>query len=106
MDDVVRSRRFTTYPVVDDGHAVGLLPFRRVAEIPRREWDERAVRDSMLRLDQVPVLTSEERLLDALEKLDASEVNRALVVDDGRLVGLLSATDLARAFELAGSRRR
>lgn len=106
MDDVVRSRRFTTYPVVDDGHAVGLLPFRRVAEIPRREWDERAVRDSMLRLDQVPVLTSEERLLDALEKLDASEVNRALVVDDGRLVGLLSATDLARALELAGSRRR
>ena len=25
MDDVVRSRRFTTYPVVDNGHPVGLL---------------------------------------------------------------------------------
>jgi Zn-dependent protease/CBS domain-containing protein len=105
MDDVVRSRRYTTYPVVDDGRAVGLLPFRRVAEIPRGEWDARAVRDCMLRLDQVPVLTSDERLLDALEKLNATEVNRALVVDDGRLVGLLSATDLARALELAGPPR-
>jgi Zn-dependent protease/CBS domain-containing protein len=106
MDDVVRSRRFTTYPVVDDGHAVGLLPFRCVAEIPRSEWDERAVRDCMLRLDQVPVLTSDDGLLDALEKLDASEVSRALVVDNGRLVGLLSATDLARVLERGRPRRR
>jgi Zn-dependent protease/CBS domain-containing protein len=105
MDDVVRSHRFTTYPVVDDGHAVGLLPFRCVAEVPRGEWDERAVRDCMLRLDQVPMFTPDERMIDALEKLDASDVNRALVVVDGRLVGLLSATDLARALELAGPRR-
>jgi Zn-dependent protease len=105
MDDVMRSRRFTTYPVVDNGRAVGLLPFRCVAEIPRREWDERVVGDCMLRLEQVPVLTPDERMLDALEKLNASDVNRALVVDDGRLVGLLSATDLARAAELAGPRR-
>lgn len=58
MDDVVRSRRFTTYPVVDSGHPVGLLPFRCVAEIPRREWDVRSVRDGILTLDQVPVLAS------------------------------------------------
>jgi len=106
MDDVVWSRRFTTYPVVDNGDPVGLLPFRRVAEIPRREWDERSVRDCMLRLDQVPGLASDERMIDALEKLEESDVNRALVVDDGRLVGLLSVTDLARALAIGGPGRR
>jgi Zn-dependent protease len=31
MDEVVWPHRHTTYPVVDDGRAVGLLPFRNVA---------------------------------------------------------------------------
>jgi Zn-dependent protease/CBS domain-containing protein len=106
MDDVVWSRRYTTYPVVDDGRAVGLLPFRRVAEIPRGEWDVRSVRDTMLRLDQVPVVAPQDRLVDALEELGENDVNRALVLDDGRLVGLLSITDLARALEVGGPRRR
>jgi Zn-dependent protease/CBS domain-containing protein len=106
MDDVMGSRRFTTYPVVDNGHVVGLLPFRCVAEVPRGQWDDRSVRDCMLRLDQVPVLAPQDLVTDALEQLDSSDVHRALVLDDGRLVGLLSATDLARALELGGRRRQ
>jgi Zn-dependent protease/CBS domain-containing protein len=105
MDDVVWSRRFTTYPVVQDGRAVGLLPFRCVAEIPRGEWDGRTVRDCMLRLDQVPVLAPDDQVVDALDQLGESDVQRALVLDDGRLVGLLSITDLARALQLGGTRR-
>jgi Zn-dependent protease/CBS domain-containing protein len=104
MDDVVWSRRFTTYPVVDNGQAVGLLPFRRVAEIPRGDWDGRTVRDCMLRLDQIPVLAPEDQVVDALEQLGESDVKRGLVLDDGRLVGLISITDLARALQVGGTR--
>jgi Zn-dependent protease/CBS domain-containing protein len=99
VDGVVWPRHYTTYPVVEDGRAVGLLPFRCVAQVPRTEWDARTVRDCMLGLDEVPLIRAEEEALDALEKLAASEVNRALVVDGNRLVGLLSITDLSRALE-------
>jgi Zn-dependent protease/CBS domain-containing protein len=102
MDDVVWSRRFTTYPVVDNGHAVGLLPFRCVAEIPRREWDERVVSDCMVPLAETPVFRSDEQLLGAFERLGGSELNRGLVLDGDRLVGLLSITDVARALEVGG----
>jgi Zn-dependent protease/CBS domain-containing protein len=106
MDDVVWRRRYTTYPVVEDGHAVGLLPFRCVAQIPRTEWDARMVGDCMLGLDEVPILREDEAAMDALEKVSGSEVNRALVLDgDRRLLGLLSITDLARALEAAPRRR-
>ena len=106
MDEVVSSRRFTTYPVVHDGRAVGLLPFRSVAEIPRSDWDGRTVGDCMLRLDQVPVLAPDDQVVDVLEELGESDVQRALVLEDGRLVGLLSITDLARALQIAGTRPR
>jgi Zn-dependent protease/CBS domain-containing protein len=106
MDDVVWSRRFTTYPVTEDGRAVGLLPFRRVAEVPRNEWEQRLVRDSMLPLEQVPIVNEDDELVDAAAELSEHDVRRALVLDGDRLVGLLSVTDVARALEMRGALRR
>lgn len=106
MDEVAWSRRHTTYPVVDDGRVVGLLPFRCVAEVPRAEWDARRVRDCMLPLERVPVLDGDDELVDALARLSETDVHRALVVDGERLAGFLSISDLARALEVGGLRRR
>jgi Zn-dependent protease/CBS domain-containing protein len=107
MDDVVWQRRYTTYPVVDGaGRAVGLLPFRCVAEVPRAEWDARRVQDCMLTLEQVPILDPDEEAIDALAELQESEVGRGLVLVGDRLAGLLSMTDVARAFEAAPRRRQ
>jgi Zn-dependent protease len=100
MDDVAWSRRFTTYPVLDGGSPVGLLAFSSVAGVPRSEWDTRRVRDTMIPLDEVPLLTEDEPAVDALADLSSSTANRGLVVEDGRLAGLLSITDLARALEV------
>jgi hypothetical protein len=40
-----------------------------------------------------------------LQELAQSELGRARVIDDGRLAGLLSLTDLARAAQLGPPRR-
>jgi Zn-dependent protease/CBS domain-containing protein len=105
MDDVVWPNRYTTYPVVDDGRAVGLLPFRCVAQIPRREWDERSVRDCMLSREDVPLLDEDDELVDVLDERGQGP-GRGLVLDGERLVGLLSISDLARTLETNGRRRR
>jgi Zn-dependent protease len=100
MDEVASSRRFTTYPVVDGGRPIGLLAFSSVAAIPRAEWDVRLVRESMIPLDEVPLLTEDGKAVDALAELSSRPgANRGLVVDNGDLDGLLSITDLARALE-------
>jgi Zn-dependent protease/CBS domain-containing protein len=100
MDDVARGQRFTTYPVLEQGRPIGLLAFRSVAGVPRDEWNARRVRDAMVPRTDVPLLTEDESAIDALAELSTSRVNRGLVVDDGRLAGLLSITDLARALEV------
>jgi Zn-dependent protease len=100
MDEIAHSRRHTTYPVVEDGAPVGLLPFSRVAGVPRSEWDTKHVRDCMIELADVPTVTEDDTAIDALGELQESPVRRALVVDDGRLAGLLSLSDIAHAIEL------
>jgi CBS domain-containing protein len=54
----------------------------------------------MLPLERVPLLGREMLVVDALQLVSGSEARRALVVDDGRLEGILSITDLLRALEL------
>jgi Zn-dependent protease/predicted transcriptional regulator len=103
MDDVASSQRFTTYPVLDGDRPVGLLAFASVAAVPRSEWDTRRVRDTMIPLDEVPLLTEDELAVDALQELSAPTGNRALVIDNGHLAGLLSITDIARALEVGRS---
>jgi CBS domain-containing protein len=100
MEEVARSPHFTTYPVVDAERPIGLLAFRSVAAVPRSEWDWRRVRDAMTPLDQVQMLTEDETAVDALDALSSSTSNRGLVVENGHLAGLLSITDLTRAFEV------
>ncbi len=96
MDEVAHVHRFTTYPVLEDGHVVGLIPFARVAATPRADWDERRVRDSMVRLADAPTLQAATPVLDALQEMQAHGIDRALVLADGELAGLLSITDVGR----------
>jgi Zn-dependent protease/CBS domain-containing protein len=103
MDSVMLSRRHTTYPVVEDGRPLGLLPFRCVASVPRSEWDSRHVRDCLIPLDEVPVLREGEDAADAVAELSQSAGGHGLVVSNGGLTGIISTSDLARALQ---ARRR
>jgi Zn-dependent protease len=105
IDDVAWQRRHTTYPVIDDGRFAGLLAFRCVSSVPRDQWDTRSVRSCMIPAEKIPTLHPEAAAIDALVGLSESTANRGVVVDGGRLVGILSVADLARALE-AGPRRR
>ncbi|HET9508527.1 MAG TPA: site-2 protease family protein [Gaiellaceae bacterium] len=105
IDEVVWARRHTTYPVVENGAVVGLLPFRSVAAVPRSRWDTTTVRDCLVPLAEIPVLAEDDPAIDALVELGESTLNRGVVLDGTRLGGILSIVDLARALEAPPRRR-
>ena len=105
MDEIVREHRFTTYPVIDDGHVIGLLQLASVAAVPHSDWARTPVRECMLPFDAVPQLREDEPLADAIRALGPGSPGRALVLDDSLVVGLLSITDLGRLVASAGARR-
>jgi Zn-dependent protease len=100
MDDVVWGSRYTTYPIMDRGRPMGLLPFRRVAEVPRSEWDHRRVGDCAIPIADVVTVAPGDELPEASGLLGDDDLNRALVLEGGRLVGILSVTDIMRALEV------
>jgi Zn-dependent protease len=106
MDTVAYRHHYTTYPVTDDGHVIGLLPFAFLARVPRADWETRQVLDCMLPLHAVPTVRADEPLLDAVTELGAGPVDRALVVDNELVVGLLSITDVGRLLAVEPPRAR
>jgi Zn-dependent protease/CBS domain-containing protein len=105
MDDIAWTTHHATYPVTDNGRAVGLLPLRCVAEVPRSEWETRTVRDCMLPREKIPVVREDDDLFDAAAEFSDGDLSRALVLDGDRFVGLLSWSDVRRALELRRARR-
>ena len=96
MDGVAHVHHFTTYPVVAHDHVVGLLPFASVARVPRREWEATRVDQCMVPIDELTAVHEDESLLDALGDIQQGQLDRALVLDGERVVGLLSISDIGR----------
>ncbi len=98
---VVRPDMHTGYPVVDEsGRAVGLLTLQALSEIPREDWRRHLVRERMLPAAAVPRFGEGDDAYDALTRIGAGGVGKGLVVRGDLLVGLLTLTDITRAFEL------
>lgn len=91
------------YPVIDEGRAVGLLPLRCLAEVPRERWAEHRVAECMLDRAHAPALAADDGLPAALAALEGTELESALVLEGDRLVGLISVADVARALQLASA---
>ncbi len=102
MDDVFLRHRHTAYPVVEHGRPVGVITFRNAAAIPRDAWPGVHVSERMTGLDDAVAVRSDAALEEASAVLLSSPLRRALVLDDGRLAGLLSATDVLRILEASG----
>ena len=83
-----------------------MLAFRCVAEVPRSDWDVQLIRDCMIPRERVPLLHEDDTAVDALAELSEAKVHRGIVLDDGRLAGFISITDIARALEVGMPRRR
>lgn len=100
LNDVAHARGHSTYPVVDlDGAVLGLVSIRLAASVPVDRRMTTLVRDVMVPADKVGVVTPDTNLTDAIAVL-RSGPGRAVVMDAGRMVGILSMSDVARAIEL------
>jgi Zn-dependent protease/CBS domain-containing protein len=82
------------FVVTDDGHMRGLITMHRIKEVPRERWGTATAADAMLPLENLKRLSPETDLWPALEQMDRAGVNQLPVVEDRRIVGLLSRDDV------------
>jgi Zn-dependent protease len=101
LETHLRDDRSTEFPVVDaSGSLVGSLSFQDAAKVGRKD-PMRPVADAMTPRDRVRTVGSRQPLDRAIESMAGG--GQALVVDDGRLVGLITAEDVDRWYRQRGA---
>lgn len=83
------------YPVVD-GHLDGVLQASEIKRIPASEWPNRRVREVMTPLTEQEALDAHASVSEAVTRFNQLGVGRLPVVDEGRVVGVLSQSDVIR----------
>ncbi len=93
-----------SYPVLDGLRPIGILPSPR--QFAGHASTTLRVRDRMVRLDDVPSLAADEPAADAIRAMVEAEAENALVMDDGRLAGIVSSRDVNEALKVGARRPR
>jgi Zn-dependent protease/predicted transcriptional regulator len=101
MDDVFMRSRFVAFPVLDDGSPVGLVTLHQLRDVPRDTWPLLPVRQIMIPIADSLVVDPDESMMVVVERLQSSPARRVLVMRDGRLIGIITANDVAHWLERA-----
>ncbi|GAA0717177.1 site-2 protease family protein [Dactylosporangium roseum] len=99
---VARRHPHRVFPVLDlDGRLVGLVSINRLAKVPRTDRERVRLGEVSAPVDRAHVLDPAAPLIDTAPALLAGGHRLAPVVTDGRLTGIMTSGDVARATELA-----
>lgn len=96
VDDYFMRHDHSAFPVGEDGDTMGLLTLRSVKQVPREDWEQRTVRETMGKLDEQVTVSPGASMDGVLGKLESGEARRVVVVDDGQIVGIITPSDVSR----------
>jgi CBS domain-containing protein len=82
-------------PVVDEGRLIGIVSLSDVRRLPQTDWPATAVAAVMTR-EPLHTISPGEGVEVALRLLAEKDINQAIVVDGGEVVGLIGREGLMR----------
>lgn len=99
VDDYFFKYRHASFPVIEEDTILGLVTLHDVKEVAKDKWEETSAKDIMIPLNKELIIKETAEAMDALAKLARNGIGRLLVIEDSKLIGILSQRDIMRLFE-------
>ncbi|MCE5203365.1 MAG: site-2 protease family protein [Coriobacteriales bacterium] len=88
--------RHSRYPVVSEGHVIGLVELQTARDVPRSQWSDVSVAE-VARKDLGEIVVDPQTSIEKiLARLEPDGPGAVLVVEDGRLAGIVTRADVIR----------
>ena len=95
VDDYVYRYHHKMFPVLEGDHLVGCVTTRAIHDLPRDEWDRQTTGTIMETCSGDNSVAPEVDAMKVLGRMSTTNNSRLLVVDEGRLIGIITLKDLA-----------
>ena len=90
------------FPVAIDGHVLGLVTLHNIRSVPRSLWPTRTLRQTMTPLDKLKSVGPNEDLSTVMTVLTEADINQVLVVENGRILGVIGRDNLLAFINIRG----
>jgi Zn-dependent protease len=78
----------------------GLITITDLTRVPRARWSETVVREAMVPSENVHTIAPDTTVLEAMRLMQEHDVNQLPVLQDGRMLGMLTRADVLQRLEL------
>ena len=75
---------------------MGLLTLRNIKAVDQKNWGTTQIRDIMTPAEKLKTAQSDEELLSVIERMEEYGINQMPVVNEGRVIGLITRDDMVR----------
>ena len=96
VQDFIMARNHPAFPVQDGDEVLGLLCLNDIRSVPREQWHSMTARQATPPLSEQNTIAPSSDAWDALIRMSAENCGRLVVVEGGRLRGIVSRTDIMR----------
>ena len=96
VDERVTSSLDRVFLVRRADRVVGLLSVTDIVRVPRGEWLTKLAGEAMVPAEQVLTITPDTGIVDAMRIMQEHDVHQLPVLEDGRLVGMVTLAEVVR----------
>lgn len=90
------------FPVVDGNKTVGIISLKDINKVPKDRWHSTTVKDVMQAFGNSLAVSEDDDVSIIFEKMVQEDKSRLLVMDNNRLVGLITRFGIARFLKIKG----
>ena len=101
VDDIVLAQRVSFVPMVENGLLLGYLDLETVVRIDRENWPTTRVNDVFIASDDGNTVKPDMPAEDLFERMSQSGRRKYLVAENGRLLGVISISDMISYLALS-----
>jgi predicted transcriptional regulator len=100
VEDYVYRHHFKLYPVVNEGKLEGCITTRDIKSVPRQDWENRTVSEISRGCSIENTIEADADAVEALRKMRGTDSSRLMVLDGGKLVGIITLKDVLHLIAL------
>jgi len=100
VHDYIYKHQFANFPVFGQDELIGMVSLDGVKTISKDLWGFKQDRDIMTPIELVPCLKPTDDATDALSRMVSGDIGQMPVVENGRLMGIVSRRDIMNLIKI------
>jgi Zn-dependent protease len=100
IDDYLLPQGLRSAFVIQGDRLAGLITLSDIRHVPRDEWGQTPVGLAMIPLERLHIVTPQQSLKEVLPVINERDINQLPVVQDEKLVGVLTRDAVLRSLEI------